>query len=154
MPSGRMMLCVLAACAGRWTLPVKEGVSVGLKQLVAVDPITKTKPMKDARFKSAFVMAPLAVFFSAYAIDVPVAMMTAENDQILRQNENADRVRQAVRLALDEVVPNATHFVFLAPCPRGLDVPEICVDPNSVARNAVHRKVLRQAIAFFANRRA
>jgi predicted dienelactone hydrolase len=63
---------------------------------------------------------------------------------------------EAVRTGLPStpevrVAQGAGHFAFLAPCPPGLraSAPEICEDPEGFDREAWHRSMNADVVAFF-----
>lgn len=116
---------------------------------------TDTPPTADTRIRAAFVMSPLGVFFSADGlapVQAPVFLYAAQRDRVLLPEENAHPVRDALpNLREFREVENAGHYVFLAPCAEAMaeELPEICVDPAGVDREAVHRRVNNDALAFF-----
>jgi predicted dienelactone hydrolase len=116
---------------------------------------TRWGPTADPRIKAAFVMAPLALVFDATgagAIDRPVDLWYAENDHVLLPSANALHLGPLVRtIVRTNAVPNADHWVFLAPCSAALakDAGAICKDPPGVDRARVHARILADALAFF-----
>ncbi len=131
----------------------------GDREICSVKELKRTlsnpKPTADRRIQAAFVMAPLGVFFGARAFDevrAPVYLAWAQRDRVLLPEENAERVRQGMaRLAGAMEIPEADHFVFLAPCTEGLAIqaPMLCEDPPGVDRAQVHRQLAEEARRFF-----
>lgn len=109
----------------------------------------------DPRVKAAFAMAPQSISFDksgAAAIDRPVFLYYGEIDQVLLPSENALHLKPLINTPTEiRMVPNADHWVFLAPCSPELakDVKDICSDPPGVDRAEVHRQVNADALAFF-----
>jgi predicted dienelactone hydrolase len=110
----------------------------------------------DARIKAAVVAAPALGFtFSPDGlknVKVPVQLWRAENDVILPH----PRYAEAVRLALPDrpdyqVVPNAGHFDFLAPCSSALAsiAPAICASAAGFDRAAFHATFDAAVVSFF-----
>lgn len=110
----------------------------------------------DARVRAAFAMAPLSLLFDRESFEdvrEPVFLYAASEDPILIPDENARRIRPLLpNLVEYREVDGAGHYVFLAPCPPELaeDLPAICTDPPGIDRAAVHRRILDDAIEFFA----
>ena len=109
----------------------------------------------DPRVKAAFVMAPFSSVFDSKGlakIKRPVFVYYAADDRVLLPRYNALHIAPLIRtrVALKEV-PNAGHYVFLAPCTPELtrDAPDICEDPRGTDRPAVHRQINESALAFF-----
>jgi predicted dienelactone hydrolase len=151
--------------------PDDQGVCSGAKQLTAlakshgqtleqmVDGIqhqlTRWGNTDDPRVKAAFAMAPLSLIFDeagAADIDRPVFLYYGQNDHVLVPKENAEHIRPLMR-TLDGVtmVPQADHWVFLAPCSPELasDAKTICSDPPGVDRVKVHQQLQADALTFF-----
>jgi predicted dienelactone hydrolase len=109
----------------------------------------------DPRVKAAFAMAPESVIFDKAglaSIDRPVFLYYAQNDHQLMPSENALHIKPLIpMLAGSTVVPNADHWVFLAPCSAELakNAGEICHDPEGVDRVKVHEQIAADALAFF-----
>jgi predicted dienelactone hydrolase len=112
-------------------------------------------PTDDPRVKAAFVMAPLSLVFDkagAAAIDRPVDLWYGQHDHVLLPADNAAHLAPLVRtLTRVTVVPNADHWVFLAPCSPELakEAKTICSDPPGVDRVKVHARLNADALAFF-----
>jgi len=109
----------------------------------------------DPRVKAAFAMAPQSIPFDeagAAAIDRPVFLYYGENDHVLLPSENALHIEPLIKSLVGiKKVPDADHWVFLAPCSTELAkaAGEICRDPAGVDRTQVHRQVNADALAFF-----
>jgi predicted dienelactone hydrolase len=109
----------------------------------------------DPRVKAAVIANPLAVYFTApsfASVKVPVQLWNTEH--------GGDGVEPHDVAAVDKnlpapheyhLVPNAGHFVFLAPCPADLTArrPELCIDPPGFDRIAFHKQLDADVLAFF-----
>lgn len=115
-----------------------------------------TSPLThDARIK-AFVLAdPLNVFPSAESlrnVKAPIQLWASQfgGDGVLPRNTPAlaNTLPQKPEFQL---VPNAAHFAFLAPCSALMrkDKPELCVDADGFDRVAFHKQLDGMALAFF-----
>jgi predicted dienelactone hydrolase len=109
----------------------------------------------DPRVKAAFVMAPLSLIFDKAGlapIDRPVFLYYGQDDEVLRPDYNALHIAPLIKTLVDvKMIPNAGHYVFLAPCSPELtkQVPELCRDPSGVDRVAAHARINADALAFF-----
>ncbi|MGQ4659557.1 alpha/beta hydrolase [Lysobacter sp. F6437] len=109
----------------------------------------------DDRVRAAFVMAPQSIVFDAEGlapIDVPVFLYYGGHDRVLLPQENAARIAPLIpTLAATRTIPEADHWVFLAPCSVELAeaAGDICRDPPGVDRAQVHRQVNADALQFF-----
>lgn len=109
----------------------------------------------DARVRSGFAMAPLSLILDADGLkDVrkPVFLYIAQADHVLPPDENGRRIRGLLpNPAGYREIEGAGHFVFLAPCSDELarDAPAICTDPPGMDREALHRQIAADAVAFF-----
>lgn len=112
-------------------------------------------PRPDLRVRAAFVMNPVAAYFSAKelsSISRPVAIWASEADAILPVGENARWLRDHLPVpAKYEEIPKAGHFVFLAPCNAAMEIssPALCIDPPGVDRAAVHDALRHAMVDFF-----
>ncbi len=112
-------------------------------------------PKADPRVRAAFVMSPVGAFFDSESlspVSVPVYVYAATADEVLPVQENAAKVKIGLRTVAQYVeVPNAGHFVFLAPCSTEMQAiaPMICRDPADVDRRAVHELLNREMATFF-----
>ena len=113
-------------------------------------------PLQDERISAAVLLAPAyGPFFNANslsAVEIPVKLFTAEKDTELDNRYNALHFEKNLPNATSlEIIKDAGHFVFLAPCPEGLKraVPFLCEDAESVDRIAIHQKLNRDIVGFF-----
>jgi predicted dienelactone hydrolase len=112
--------------------------------------------VRDPRIKSAVLMAPALgpAFDRAGLADVhvPIRLYRPEADEVLRHPYNAEHVRMMLPRAPEYVgLPNAGHYVFLAPCSPGFarQAPQICVDPPGVDRGLIHARLNAEIEDFF-----
>jgi len=109
----------------------------------------------DPRVKAAFAMAPLSLIFDAHSFDAvsaPIYLYYGQHDHVLRPEANARHIQPLIHtLAGVTEVPNADHWVFLAPCAPALakQITELCSDPAGVDRTKVHAQINADALAFF-----
>lgn len=111
---------------------------------------------RDNRIGGAVLLAPAyGPLFSKNAlanVKIPVQLFSAEKDQELNNRYNAQYFEEFLpNTTSTEVIKDAGHFVFMAPCPEKLKqaVPFICEDTESVDRVAVHQKLNRDIAKFF-----
>jgi predicted dienelactone hydrolase len=110
---------------------------------------------EDPRVKAAFVMAPFSSVFDAAGlahIDRPVFLYYGQHDQVLLPRYNVLHIAPLIKTLVGiRMIPNAGHYVFLAPCSRELarGNADICEDPSGVDRTAVHREINAAALAFY-----
>ena len=108
----------------------------------------------DPRIKAAVIAAPLGIVFSADGmkrVTAPVQLWRAENDE-LATHHNTKAVREALPAAPEyHVIPNAGHFVVLAPCTevQTRAAPKLCKDAEGFDRIAFHKDFNAQIITFF-----
>jgi predicted dienelactone hydrolase len=109
----------------------------------------------DARVKAAVIANPLAIYFTAgsfASVKVPVQLWNTEHGGDGVEPHDVAAVDKNL-LAQHEYhfVPNAGHFVFLAPCPADVAAhrPELCVDPPGFDRVAFHKQLDADVLAFF-----
>ncbi|MBD9541100.1 dienelactone hydrolase family protein [Ensifer sp. ENS04] len=109
----------------------------------------------DARIRSFVLLAPLSVLFPTErlkSVAAPISVYVGEKDEELSPDDNALALARDMQSEIRvEVVPNAGHFTFLAPCsPQMRDaVPAICADPPGVDRVELHRTINAEIAAFF-----
>jgi predicted dienelactone hydrolase len=122
----------------------------------AVPPTVPPAPAADPRIRAAVVAAPALGFtFSPDGlrnVKVPVQLWRAENDVILPHPRYAEAVRLALPEAPDyQVVPDAGHFDFLAPCSSALAsvAPAICTSAVGFDRAAFHASFDAAVLRFF-----
>lgn len=109
----------------------------------------------DPRVKAAFAMAPWSLVFDRAglaSINRPVYLYDGANDNFQPIKYNTLHIVPLIKpLVGIKLIPNAGHFVFLAPCSAKLAAaaPGICTDPPGVDRVAAHRQINADALAFF-----
>jgi predicted dienelactone hydrolase len=110
----------------------------------------------DARIKAAVVAAPALGFTFVHGglagVSVPVQLWRAEEDHILPHPDYAEAARAALpRPPEYDVIPNADHFDFLAPCYPAMAArnPEICASRPGFDRAAFHAAFDDAVVAFF-----
>lgn len=114
-------------------------------------------PKAHPRFTAAVVVAPgLGFGFrpdGLRAVQVPVQIWQAQGDERVPEASNAEVVRSLLPTTPEyQVVPNASHLSFLAPCSMlaSIMLPKmLCSDPPGFDRAAFHREFNAQVIAFF-----
>lgn len=116
-----------------------------------------TAAVADARIKAAVVAAPALGFtFSPDGlknVKVPVQLWRAENDTVVPHPRYAEAVRLALPTAPDyQVVSQAGHYDFLAPCSAALAAlaPAICTSSAGFDRSAFHVDFDAEIVRFFA----
>jgi len=84
-------------------------------------------------------------------MQVPVRIALAEQDQQVLLSKTAEVIRRDLPNAETTRVPNAGHYVFLAPCTlRGkIVLGALCRDSNGVDRSEVHDRIGLDAAGFF-----
>jgi predicted dienelactone hydrolase len=115
------------------------------------------EPKAHPRFAAAVVVAPgLGFGFRPEglgAVRVPVQLWQAQGDERVPEASNAEVVRSLLPTAPEyQVVPNASHLSFLAPCSMlaSIMLPRmLCSDPEGFDRAAFHREFNAQVITFF-----
>src|SRR5262245_38985541 len=111
--------------------------------------------IRDPRIAAAVIAAPLGVLFmpeGLASIKAPIQLWRAEVDELLPHPRHAQNVYDALATKPEyHVVPNAGHFVFLAPCTPALAkvAPEACRDPAGFDRATFHREFNNAVVAFF-----
>ncbi|ARN73783.1 alpha/beta hydrolase family protein [Oceanicoccus sagamiensis] len=111
---------------------------------------------RDTRIQAALLLAPgYGPLFDKQAlsnVNVPIKIYSAEQDQDLPEPFHTGSYKNNLPIPPEhEVIANAGHFVFLAPCPDGLKkkIPKFCVDPDGVDREVVHGKINAGIVDFF-----
>lgn len=109
----------------------------------------------DPRIRAAVIANPLAVMFttdSFSAVKVPVQLWQSQRggdgvspESVAAVNRNLPGQHEY------HTVPNAAHFVFLAPCPPPLTKkrPELCTDAPGFDRAAFHKQFDANVVRFF-----
>jgi predicted dienelactone hydrolase len=109
----------------------------------------------DPRIGAAVIAAPLGVLFTSEGlagIKAPIQLWRGDVDEILPHPRHAQNVYDGLVTKPEyHVVPNAGHFVFLAPCTPALAnaAPEGCRDPAGFDRAAFHSEFNNAVVAFF-----
>ena len=109
----------------------------------------------DGRIKAAVIAAPTLAFTlgpeALAAINVPLQLWRAENDEITPHPRAAEAINKALPTPPDYViVPDAGHFVFVACSPEmAKRAPAVCRDAPGFDRAAFHERFNRAAVAFF-----
>lgn len=109
----------------------------------------------DPRIHAAVIANPLAVMFTADsfpAVKVPVQLWQSERGGDGVSPESVAAVNRNLPAQHEyHTVPNAAHFVFLAPCPLPLTTkrPEVCADAPSFDRAAFHKQFDTDVVRFF-----
>jgi len=110
---------------------------------------------RDARIRAAFAIAPVlgpAMTKTSLAeIKVPVRIIVGSKDDQALPNVNARPLGSAIPNAELEVLPNVTHYTFLARCNLlgKVVARSFCTDPDQIDREEVHRRVGTDALKFF-----
>jgi predicted dienelactone hydrolase len=115
---------------------------------------TTQGPAADARIGAVLLLAPIGPVYQSEAIDVkvPVGIVAAASDRELPMADHAyELLRKLSSLAVFEIIPLASHYVFLAPCSDRLKIQEeaICSDPPFVDREREHAFLNSLAVSFF-----
>ncbi|MBQ0709202.1 MULTISPECIES: dienelactone hydrolase [unclassified Ochrobactrum] len=112
-------------------------------------------PSLDPRIRSLVLLAPFSVIFppeDLKRISVPALIFVGSEDKELSPSDNAIALAHelASKTAL-EVISNAGHFTFLAPCSSQLtqSAPELCIDNPKINRFALHQKINAEIAGFF-----
>jgi predicted dienelactone hydrolase len=109
----------------------------------------------DRRVKAAVLANPLAIYFTAASfapVKLPVQLWNTEHGGDGVEPHDVAAVDKSLPAPHEyHFVPNAGHFVFLAPCPADLAArrPELCVDPPGFDRVAFHKQFNADVLAFF-----
>jgi predicted dienelactone hydrolase len=114
------------------------------------------KWIHDSRIKAAVVAAPaVSMLYGGGGlrnVKIPVQVWRATNDDQVPDEWNTAILRKELKtLKGEQMVPNAGHYVFLAPCSEALAkaVPQICEDAPGVNRTSVHEDLNRSMVKFF-----
>ncbi len=110
---------------------------------------------RDVRVRAAFAIAPMLgpvmTKGSLAEIRVPVRIVVGSNDDQAFPDVNARPIASAIPNAEIEIIPNATHYTFLARCNilGKIVARALCTDRDGIDRADVHRRVSADALAFF-----
>jgi predicted dienelactone hydrolase len=109
----------------------------------------------DARIRSFVLLAPLSVIFPTEglkSVAAPMSVYVGEKDEELSPEDNALALARDMPSKVSvEVLPNAGHFTFLAPCSPQMReaMPALCTDPPGIDRAALHRVINADIATFF-----
>ncbi|WP_332454845.1 hypothetical protein [Burkholderia ubonensis] len=98
---------------------------------------------------------PLSLFFTAGSmrnVKVPVQLWSSQHGGDGVTPESVAAIARALPAGIEfHVVPNSQHFGFLPPCPAELAkrAPEVCSDPPGFDREAFHKQLDADVLAFF-----
>jgi len=110
---------------------------------------------RDSRIKAAFAIAPVlgpALTRDSLAdIGTPVRIIVGSADDQAIPDVNARPIAAAIPMAELEVLPNVTHYSFLARCTffGQIVARSLCSDPVAIDRDDVHARVSTDALEFF-----
>ncbi len=110
----------------------------------------------DRRIRAAVLLAPVGAIFGADAfksVTAKIRLYRAGADTVLRFPFHAEHIHRSLPVAHEYVVvPKIGHFTFIAPFPAALQgqVGPASTDPPGVDRAAVHVRLNREIVAFFA----
>ncbi len=84
-------------------------------------------------------------------VKVPVRIIVGSKDDQAFPDVNARPIASAIPSAEIEIIPNVTHYTFLARCTLWGKVVarSLCADPDEIDREEVHRRVSADALKFF-----
>jgi predicted dienelactone hydrolase len=109
----------------------------------------------EPRIRAAVIANPLAVMFTAdsfSAVKVPIQLWRSQRGGDGVSPESVAAVNRNLPVQHEyHTVPNAAHFVFLAPCPSPLTKkqPELCTDAPGFDRAAFHEQFDANVVKFF-----
>lgn len=112
-------------------------------------------PSVDPRIRSLVLLAPFSVMFppeELKRIAVPALIFVGTQDKELSPSENAIALAHELTSKTTlEVIPNAGHFTFLAPCSSQLaqSAPDLCIDNAEINRVALHQKINSEIADYF-----
>jgi predicted dienelactone hydrolase len=111
--------------------------------------------LRDARIRSAFAIAPaLGPAFiqnSLRAIAIPIAIVAGSNDRTVPVRPNAEALARLIPLANLTLLPDASHYTFLATCTDAgrTAQPSLCAESANLDRNVIHQRTIELAVHFF-----
>lgn len=132
-----------------------------IQALSANDPIAQAgmkrdgQAVSDARIRAVYAIAPAFLSLmeseNLATVNIPLRFVLAEQDQQILFTETLAVVRTNLPTASVIEIPDAGHYVFLAPCSlRGrFFLSHLCNDPGPVDRVALHKRVGADAARFF-----
>lgn len=113
------------------------------------------QPANDPRIRAVYAIAPALVTLldkqNLSAIQVPVKIVLAEQDEQVDMSETAEVISRDLPSAEIMRIPYAGHYAFLAPCTlRGkLFLSALCRDSNRIVRSELHGRIGLDAASFF-----
>lgn len=113
------------------------------------------QPTNDLRIRAVYAIAPALVTLlekqNYSAIQVPVKIVLAEQDEQINLSKTAEVISRDLPNAEISRIPDAGHYAFLAPCTlRGkLFVRALCRDSNRIDRSELHDRIGLNAASFF-----
>jgi predicted dienelactone hydrolase len=141
----------------RYCMSDNAGPDCQLSRGVAVDRADATLPFRDDRVKVAIAMAPAVgpgvTEDSLRGIEIPVLLIAAADDELVRPDLGAMRYARLIRTARLIVLPKGGHFVFLE-CGPVTALVDLFIDYNLCGRGIdanraeVQRRVGEAAITF------
>jgi predicted dienelactone hydrolase len=114
------------------------------------------KSYRDQRVRAVFAMAPgpgpIFTPESLGRVEVPVAIVAGDADEIVPPAAAAETFARAIPHATLKLFSHAGHWVFLGSCTLvgRLVFRGPCGDPDGTDREAVHAETIRLALEFFA----
>ena len=142
-------------CTNRPTAPECVFIKQRNGDQLRPEPLT-TGWTSDHRVKAAVVAAPaVSCLFgpeSLRDVSIPIQLWRASDDDQVPDAWNTALIRHELPKAPEEhVVTGAGHYAFLAPCSErlGRQIPQICSDTPGFDREAFHRDLNREVVAFF-----
>jgi predicted dienelactone hydrolase len=132
----------------------------GCQRLRATGQVVSAAPpaafVHDPRIAAAVIAAPAGGYTftpeGLAGIAAPIQLWRPDSDELLPHPRHAQKVHDELPVKPDyHVVPNAGHYVFLAPCTPALAriVKVGCRDPAGFDRAAFHREFNPAVVAFF-----
>ncbi|MFK0683800.1 dienelactone hydrolase [Ochrobactrum sp. BD67] len=112
-------------------------------------------PSIDPRIRSLVLLAPFSVMFppeELKRITIPALIFVGSQDKELSPSDNAIALAHELTSKTTlEIIPNAGHFTFLAPCSSQLtqSAPELCIDNAEIDRVALHQKINSEIADYF-----
>jgi predicted dienelactone hydrolase len=97
------------------------------------------------------VLGPALTRDSLADIRTPVRIIVGSADDQAIPDVNARPIAAAIPMAELEVLPNVTHYTFLARCTvfGRIVAQSLCSDPAGIGRGDVHARVSTDALEFF-----
>jgi predicted dienelactone hydrolase len=111
----------------------------------------------DSRVRALLLMAPLSLMFGRQTlgdVHVPTLIYSGDSDLLVAMDANAQALARKLPVHPDyRVIPNAGHFVFMAPCTDSQRhaMPGLCNDAEGVDREQIHRDLISEAGRFFSH---